>query len=482
MKAILLALFCSVSFNVYSSDSNSIEISPNIYNPLGVSFARMWNWVLYNNDGDSKEQPVLATAKCDYNAGKIFSSSASINTVIGRRIVNEAITKAKGKIVSSYGSQKHFVYDPINKNSGLADANRFLARELINFCGYVLRGFIKNYPVSTDVLVAGSEIQALSLDELRKANMRDQIEPNLIEIQTQSYQVNDRTYILALGELRHFSLNKIPINYSPEQYKNLWLSLISEDSCQRGEFFDGVDIRTNRCNNILDKLDRKIEARQGSYGRFVQITSSALCSVGRRFSGGLISNGTLTGALTCALTEVLANAGCESLETIVYRAIRFGVLTYAASLLPNGSDLKPYDLDFLDGGNAFRIGVRDKYDNLIGASIGAALIGYLTGKVYGAGETEELSSLQARGNTIGFLTAYIGLGRFGDDMYRIGDTQITEFAEYLSGAVPGYIQSTYRLDQCVMKLQNKLADYQNNSNRIGDPRIGVHRSQALDLN
>tara|TARA_Y100000768_G_scaffold382406_1_gene362676 strand:+ start:2369 stop:3928 length:1560 start_codon:yes stop_codon:yes gene_type:complete len=502
--------------SLYPSSQAFAEFDSEKFVPAqGASYSRMWNWILKGEGADQpKEKPVLGMALCQYDGSKMnppralnlgsggdddrFSTENLIKNLAQRSSVTTEepclVLRSPGstfndnllpllsisqgslplqtflssyspKVVSSYGSESHYVPQPINENAPTTDANNFIANELIRKCVAQLQSDARGVAsISADQIARGTSIVAVSSLDLSLEELQENIEPNL---SAEAQVVNGRANLVDFpGVIHSYSFSQFPISYSLQERLNLKESLIGELSCAEGELWgeDGI-VRVNECNPILAEMREEIE--EGS-SNIKTALSGAACGIGRRLEG----NGSLlVGALACSLTEVISRCEDESVVRTLRNSLALFSSAFLAGSVPNGSaltDTPAGDLSYINGGYEFTLQGKQR-ERLGGAAAGALLGGALRGLAFGECQ-DGYRERQVVGNSVGAVAIYTGMSTFASDRFQYAGVNANKVHELASGSIPGIIRSQCRQNACTQRLRQTLQEYSNNSTRLANPQ------------
>ena len=270
------------------------------------------------------------------------------------------------------------------------------------------------------------------------------------------------------------SLNIIKMQYTNQQKMNIKENLVAAGSCivaRQGEqmHLPGAPDTLVLCPQVQE-LERSIAQRERWDGLRLAASFMA-CGVGRRLSGGGFSeirelipiSGRITAAALCGLTEAIS--GCDNLLTTVRNVGYFGMLTWAADALPNGSGLKRLGETYFDRSLAFLSGGRDvsnRGDNLAGAAIGAFATGTISGAIYDlqTGTNDQKSALG-----LTYLVGYLGPAHLANDQLRIAGVGASEISEVLTGGAPGLIRAQQNSKRCLRTMRDELSYFYMNQSR-----------------
>lgn len=444
-----------------------------------VPFARMWNWVVKSNyDNRAKENPVLALAKCRFDSNKIIRATGVRNSSLQAQI-----DAAENTIVATYGSDREYIVG----STPLVTTSRgksVVASELITNCVNILKRQVanENGRISLQDMVLG---QSVTLDNLEpelllSLKLKQHFEPAIVQA---SVEESEESGIDSsnFGTMGH-SLNIIQMQYSNQQKMNIKENLVAAGSCivaRQGEqmYLPGAPDTLVLCPQVQD-LERSIAQREKWDGLRLAASFMA-CGVGRRLSGGGFSeirelipvSGRITAAALCGLTEAVS--GCDNLLTTVRNVGYFGMLTWAADALPNGSGLKRLGETYFDRSLAFLSGGRDvnnKGDNLTGAAVGAFATGTITGAIY---DLQTGSNTQKSALGLTYLVGYLGPAHLADDQLRIAGVGASEISEVVTGGAPGLIRAQQNSKRCLRTMRDELSYFYMNQSRDINVRQAV---------
>lgn len=436
-----------------------------------VPFARMWNWVLKSGtESRAKENPVLAIAKCHFDANKIIRAAGVRNDSL-----QDQIDAAENTIVATYGSDREYIVG----SSALATSSRgksVIANELITNCVNTLKRQVASESgrISLQDVFLGQSVTLDNLDQdlLDSLNLKQHFEPSIVQA---SVSGSEESGIGAsmYGTMGH-SLNVIDMQYTNQQKMNIKENLVAAGSCvvaRQGEqmHLPGAPDTLVLCPQVQE-LERSIAKRERWDGLRLAASFMA-CGVGRRLSGGGFTeirelipvSGRITAAALCGLTEAIS--GCDNLLTTVRNVGYFGMLTWAADALPNGSGLKRLGETYFDRSLAFLSGGRDvsnKGDNLAGAAVGAFATGTITGAIYDL-QTGSRTQTNALGLT--YLVGYLGPAHLADDQLKIAGVGASEISEVVTGGAPGLIRAQQNSKRCLRTMRDELSYFYMNQSR-----------------
>jgi hypothetical protein len=436
-----------------------------------VSFARMWNWVLKSSsESRAKENPVLAIAKCRFDSNKIIRAAGVRNTTL-----QQQIDAAENTVVATYGSDREYIVGA----TSLVTASRgktVIANELIANCVNTLKRQAANESgrISLQDVFLGQSVTLENLEPelLESLNLKQHFEPAIVQSSvggSEESGIGSSIY----GTMGH-SLNLIDMQFTNQQKTNIKENLLAAGSCVVARQGEQMHLPGGPDTLVLcpraQELERSIASRERWDGLRLAASFMA-CGVGRRLSGGGFTeirelipiSGRITAAALCGLTEAIS--GCDNLLTTVRNVGYFGMLTWAADALPNGSGLKSLGETYFDRSLAFLSGGRDvnnRGDNLAGAAIGAFATGTITGAIYDL-QTGSRTQTSALGAT--YLVGYLGPAHLADDQLRIGGIGASEISEVVTGGAPGLIRAQQNSKRCLRTMRDELSYFYMNHSR-----------------
>jgi hypothetical protein len=351
-----------------------------------------------------------------------------------------------------------------------------IANELIANCVNTLKRQAANESgrISLQDVFLGQSVTLENLEPelLESLNLKQHFEPAIVQSSvggSEESGIGSSIY----GTMGH-SLNLIDMQFTNQQKTNIKENLLAAGSCVVARQGEQMHLPGGPDTLVLcpraQELERSIASRERWDGLRLAASFMA-CGVGRRLSGGGFTeirelipiSGRITAAALCGLTEAIS--GCDNLLTTVRNVGYFGMLTWAADALPNGSGLKSLGETYFDRSLAFLSGGRDvnnRGDNLAGAAIGAFATGTITGAIYDL-QTGSRTQTSALGAT--YLVGYLGPAHLADDQLRIGGIGASEISEVVTGGAPGLIRAQQNSKRCLRTMRDELSYFYMNHSR-----------------